>query len=106
MEELTRTVLEDVARWKRTGVLPTRCSLCGCGEDNHHAETCPSYVAPPGLMVQSATLRVLTTDYSPPLPDPCDGTYLCDCPGCRDQRADLLKRRPVRQPWQPVRRAA
>lgn len=50
-------------------------------------------------------LRVLTTDDPVPLPDPCDGTYLCDCQACRDQRADLLKRRPVRQPWE-VRRAA
>lgn len=105
MEDLTRTVLKDIARWKRTGVLPTRCTLCGCGEDDHHADNCPSYVAPPGLMVQTATLRVLTTDEPVPLPDPCDGTYLCECPGCRDQRATLLKRRPVRQPWQ-VRRAA
>ncbi len=105
MEELTRQVLQDISDLKRRGVLPMRCTLCGCGETEHHAETCPSHVPYRSTMAQPAVLRVLTMDEPVPLPAPCAGTYACDCPACVEQRERAVKRGRIRQPWE-VRRAA
>lgn len=57
---------------------------------------------------KTAVLRVLTTDPEPPsnlvdLAAPvCDGSLVCDCPECVQDRAERVKKgiRRVRQPWE------
>lgn len=45
-----------------------------------------------------AELTILTMDGEQPLPDPCDGGYLCECPKCVAVKVAPI-RRDVRQPW-------
>lgn len=69
---------------------------------------CPQHH--PGIV----TLHILTTRPAPdnliPLPpiNRCDGSMTCDCRNCEHDRVARarLARTNVRQPWEPIRRAA
>lgn len=113
MEPLTRTVLTDLARLKRTGVIPERCPSCGAGHHDHHTPSCANHMPMQSLRGHAQdpdaydralatirgdthTLRVLTTQRPAgaiPLPTAptCLGTHTCDCPTCNRERIRLVK---------------
>ena len=101
-DDLTRQVLEDVARWTRTGVLPA-VRPC-CGQDYCICEGAPapdslrSYARDPAAFDRAAnTTRQCATD-----------PMICDCPIHRAERVQSIKRgsRDTRQPWAAAERAA
>lgn len=68
-----------------------------CAESGHR---CLAAYAPDQAAMQAALdqvrLSVVTMDL--PLPDPCDGSYTCQCEACvRDKVRPI---RHVRQPWE------
>lgn len=124
MDDLTRTVLEDVACWKRQGVLPSHCPRCGASEAEHclcqpatyslrdHASDPEAFDRATGVRLRVLTMPPDSTDPDAPVVQPpCAADLMvCRCVQCAHERAQVLKRGPVkvRQPWEarPSRRRA
>lgn len=51
---------------------------------------------------EGVILNVVTMDL--PIADPCDGTMTCSCETCTIAKVRPIKQ--VRQPWEPLQRAA
>ena len=116
-DDLTRQVLEDVARWTRTGVLPAVRPCCGqdyciC-EDAPAPDSLRSYARDTAAFDRAANttrLRVLTMpQHHEPAPPQCTtDPMVCDCPIHQAERVQSIKRgsRDTRQPWAAAERAA
>lgn len=114
MQDLTRTVLEDVARWKHQGVIPATRPCCG----QEHC-ICPNAPQPTSLrdyapdktaydkalnQAQPTRLRIVTT--GPPNQPLCNGTMTCSCQACSIERASISPKGPGPAAFRVRRRAA
>ena len=105
VDEITRTVLEDVSRWKREGVLPTVRPCCG-----QRYCACPDAPQPTSLrdyapdqeaydralsQCSPTVLRVLTMEGDKGIqePPPCtEDPFVCICPEHSEERLRAVRR--------------
>jgi hypothetical protein len=97
MQELTRTVLEDVARWKHQGVIPATRPCCGqdyciCPDAQQLAslrDYARDQTAYDNALNQAQPTRLHVVTTGPPNQPSCNGSMTCSCQACSTERASI-----------------